>query len=106
MTDKQLMQLAAKLGNNWQIIAISCLDLEYQDVVTIKNENEILTMQIFTMLQTWRNKELNNATPSNLHEKLSQADIACDARVILEGFCYQEKNEKEPQEQRQNLQGQ
>lgn len=106
MTDKQLMQLAAKLGKNWQIIAISCLDLEYQDVVTIKNENEILTMQIFTMLQTWRNKELNNATPTNLHEKLSQADIACDARVILEGFCYQEKNDKVPQEQRQNLQGQ
>ncbi|XP_032887061.1 uncharacterized protein LOC116979588 isoform X2 [Amblyraja radiata] len=98
ITDKQLMQLAEKLGNNWQIFAISCLGLESQDVMTIKNENELLTMQIFIMLQTWRNKELNNATPSNLHEKLSQANIASDARIVLEGFCYQEKNDEGPQE--------
>ncbi|XP_078266190.1 NACHT, LRR and PYD domains-containing protein 1a allele 5 isoform X2 [Rhinoraja longicauda] len=106
ISDKQLMLLAEKLGSNWQIFAISCLDLKYQDVVKIKNENEILTMQTFTMLQTWKNKESNNATPSNLYTKLLQAEIACDARIILEGFCNQEKNDEEPQEQRQNLQGQ
>ncbi|XP_062900969.1 NACHT, LRR and PYD domains-containing protein 1b allele 2 isoform X1 [Mobula hypostoma] len=87
MTDKQLMQLAEKLGSNWQVIAIRYLDLEYQDISKIREEHENPTMQKFSMLQIWKNKELNNATPSNLHNKLFDADISYEARNVLEDFC-------------------
>ncbi|XP_051874295.1 uncharacterized protein si:dkeyp-97b10.3 isoform X3 [Pristis pectinata] len=103
MTDKQLMQLAEKLGINWEVIAIRYLDLQHQDTVKIKNENELLTMQIFSMLQMWKNKALNNATPSNLYNKLLDADITCDARNVLEGFCNQGENYEGPNEKRQIL---
>ncbi|XP_048398784.1 uncharacterized protein si:dkeyp-97b10.3 isoform X2 [Stegostoma tigrinum] len=87
ITEKQLMQFAEKLGSNWQIFAISCLDLQSQDIDKIKDQNAPPTMQIFYMLQKWKNKESDNATPSNLREKLIGANIDPDARNLLEGFC-------------------
>uniref|UniRef100_UPI00398F5464 uncharacterized protein isoform X2 n=1 Tax=Pristiophorus japonicus TaxID=55135 RepID=UPI00398F5464 len=93
ITDKQLMRFAQKLGNNWKVFAISCLDLQYQDIQNTKDENE--TIQIFNMLQKWKNKELDNATPSNLRDKLRDADIEYEAWNILEGFCNQVKMHEE-----------
>ncbi|XP_067897550.1 uncharacterized protein si:dkeyp-97b10.3 isoform X2 [Heterodontus francisci] len=89
ITDKQLMQFAEKLGSNWKVIAISCLDLQSQDINEIKDKNESLTMQKFQMLEKWKNKELDNATPSNLRKKLMDANIEYEAWNILEGFCNQ-----------------
>ncbi|XP_078419889.1 uncharacterized protein LOC144693761 isoform X1 [Cetorhinus maximus] len=89
ITEKQLMQFAAKLGSNWQVFAISCLDLQSQDIEKIKDKNADPTIQIFQMLQTWKTKELNNATPSNLWKKLIDANIEPEARILLEGFCNQ-----------------
>ncbi|XP_043558018.1 uncharacterized protein si:dkeyp-97b10.3 isoform X1 [Chiloscyllium plagiosum] len=89
ITEKQLMQFAEKLGSNWQVFAISCLDLQSQDIDKIKDQNASPTMQIFYMLQKWKNNESGNATPSNLRKKLIDANIEPEARILLEGFCNQ-----------------
>ncbi|XP_038672174.1 uncharacterized protein si:dkeyp-97b10.3 isoform X2 [Scyliorhinus canicula] len=90
ITEQQLMKFAEKVGSNWQIFAISCLDLQSQDIEKIKEEKEPPTVQIFKMLQTWKNKEMDNATPSNLQRKLTDASIEPEARILLEGFCNQQ----------------
>ncbi|XP_072330580.1 uncharacterized protein [Scyliorhinus torazame] len=90
ITEQQLMKFAEKVGSNWQIFAISCLDLQSQDIEKIKGEKEPPTVQIFKMLQTWKNKEMDNATPSNLQRKLTDANIEPEARILLAGFCNQQ----------------
>ncbi|XP_078058679.1 uncharacterized protein LOC144483974 [Mustelus asterias] len=89
ITEKQLMKFAEKVGSNWQVFAISCLDLQSQDIEKIKEQKEPPTVQIFKMLQVWKNKEVDNATPSNLRGKLTDANIEPEARILLEGFCNQ-----------------
>ncbi|XP_067851483.1 NACHT, LRR and PYD domains-containing protein 1 isoform X2 [Heptranchias perlo] len=96
ITEKQLMQFAEKLGNNWQVFAISCLDLQSQDIEKIKDKDELPTIQKFNMLQKWKNKEQDNATPFNLRNKLTDANIEYEAWTILEGFCNQMKMHEEP----------
>ncbi|XP_007886685.2 uncharacterized protein si:dkeyp-97b10.3 isoform X3 [Callorhinchus milii] len=86
LTEKQLMQLAQKMDKNWPVFAISCLDLQSQDIDQIKKEDEIVTIQIFNMLKKWKNLELDNATPSNLLFKLRNANISPEVAAILEDF--------------------
>ncbi|KAJ3590286.1 hypothetical protein NHX12_008239 [Muraenolepis orangiensis] len=85
LSDKQLLRVAEKLGQEWEQVAIH-LDLCLEDLDTIKAERQTnVSMQKLKMLVLWKNRRpRGEATAQHLLSSLEDLkDLLCDARQIL-----------------------
>ncbi|XP_015262718.1 PREDICTED: uncharacterized protein LOC107107021 [Gekko japonicus] len=67
LTDKQLMILAKKMGKDWKVIGIQCLNLSIEDIEQIEAKEEDINMYKCKMLRKWRDSEKNNGTAKHLY---------------------------------------
>ncbi|XP_029473236.1 caspase recruitment domain-containing protein 8 [Rhinatrema bivittatum] len=87
ITDQQLMDLAKKLGKDWQVLGVSYLRINMDDIDQIKEKNEDITVQKFKMLALWREKEQKKATVRSLYDCLKErSDVGYELLQILEGY--------------------
>ncbi|XP_030071530.1 uncharacterized protein LOC115478369 [Microcaecilia unicolor] len=90
ITDQQLMDFAKKLGKEWQMLGVSYLGINMNEIEQIKEKNEELTVQKFKMLALWREKEQKNGTIRNLYHCLKdREDVRYELLQTLEGFSNQ-----------------
>ncbi|NXC91372.1 CRADD protein, partial [Cercotrichas coryphoeus] len=76
LTDKDLMQIAQKLGKEWQEVGILHLGLERSRLEQIQEENPgNPVLWNFEMLREWRRRERQEATVSRLRSCLEQARL-------------------------------
>ncbi|NXQ61533.1 CRADD protein, partial [Anthoscopus minutus] len=76
LTEKELMQVAQRLGRNWKEVGILHLGLEQCRLEQIQEENPSNPiLWSFEMLQEWRRRERQEATVSQLLSCFEHAQI-------------------------------
>lgn len=74
LSDKQLLQLAKRLGKEWKQVAIY-LDLDSKDLDTIQAAEKDVTMQKLQMLVKWKGRQLpGKATAFYLWQSVKELD--------------------------------
>lgn len=74
MSDKQLLQVAKRMGKEWRQVAIY-LDLNSQELEDIQAAEKDVTMQKLKMLLMWRNRQRQReATAAHLWESIKELD--------------------------------
>ena len=86
LTDKQLLQVAERLGQEWEQVAIY-LDLSITDLDNIKAEKQsTVAMQKMRMLELWKRRRPGKATAKNLLSSLEDLkDLPVEAHQLLTG---------------------
>lgn len=86
ITEKQLLQVAKRLGREWKQVAIY-LDLTSRDLEDIQATEKDVTMQKLKMLVEWKNrKQPGEATALNLCKSLEDLeDLPNEVYQILKG---------------------
>ncbi|XP_007888749.1 uncharacterized protein LOC103176795 [Callorhinchus milii] len=79
ITEKQLMELAGKLGSDWRQLGIQYLGMSFADTQNFESQEKTQTDIIFKMLYIWRCREKEKATVWNLIKILREADVDVDA---------------------------
>ncbi|CAL8362827.1 unnamed protein product [Merluccius merluccius] len=84
LTDKQLLQVAETLGQEWEQVAIY-LDLSITDLDDIKAERQsTVAMQKLKMLGLWRRRRLGKATAKDLLSSLGDLkDLPVETHQLL-----------------------
>ncbi|XP_056906699.1 uncharacterized protein si:dkeyp-97b10.3 isoform X1 [Takifugu flavidus] len=87
MTDKQLLQLAKRLGKEWKQVAIY-LDLDSKDLDTIQAAEKDVTMQKLQMLVKWKGRQPpGKATAFYLWQSVRELDdLPNEVHQTLEDF--------------------
>lgn len=79
------MTLARKMGKNWKVIGIGCLNLSSEDIEQISGaKEEDASMYRFMMLRKWRDSEQNNGTAQSLFQCLNE-EVSHDVLETLKG---------------------
>ncbi|NXS62052.1 ANK3 protein, partial [Brachypteracias leptosomus] len=87
LTEKQLLQVAQKLGREWQEVGIRCLGLERSRLEQIQeDEPHNVVMQSFQMLREWLRREREGATAPRLRALLAPACLDPDLFDLLQSF--------------------
>ncbi|XP_062453329.1 uncharacterized protein LOC134152186 [Rhea pennata] len=87
LTEKDLMQVAQKMGREWQEMGIQCLGLEKSRLDQIREDNpNNVVMQIFEMLREWRRREKQHATAPRLHACLAGANVDPEVLAFLQSI--------------------
>ncbi|XP_074714113.1 uncharacterized protein LOC141938972 isoform X1 [Strix uralensis] len=87
LTEKELMQLAQKLGKEWQEVGIACLGLEKSRLDQIREDNpRSAVMQSFEMLLEWQRREQHEATAPRLCACLAPARLDPQILDVLQSF--------------------
>ncbi|NXJ58644.1 CRADD protein, partial [Spizaetus tyrannus] len=87
LTEKDLIQIAQKLGKEWQEVGIGCLGLERSRLDQIREDNpRNVVMQSFEMLREWRRREKQEATALRLHTCLAPASLDPEVLDLLQSF--------------------
>ncbi|NXS50944.1 CRADD protein, partial [Balaeniceps rex] len=87
LTERELMQVAQKLGKEWQETAIGCLELARSRLDQIREDNPgNVVMQSFEMLREWRRREKREATARRLHACLTNANVDPELLDLLRRF--------------------
>ncbi|XP_037230599.1 uncharacterized protein LOC119141995 [Falco rusticolus] len=87
LTEKDLIQIAQKLGREWQEVGIGCLGLERSLLDQIQEDNpRSAVMQSFHMLREWRRREKQEATAPRLHACLAHASLDPEVLDLLQSF--------------------
>ncbi|CAL1570581.1 unnamed protein product [Knipowitschia caucasica] len=74
MTERQLLQVAKRLGKEWKQVAIY-LDLSSRDLDDIQTVEKDVTMQKLKMLVEWKSRRvMGQATPSDLLNSIKELD--------------------------------
>lgn len=86
MTDKQLLQLAKRIGKEWKQVAIY-LDLDSKDLDTIQAAEKDVTMQKLQMLVKWKGRQPpGKATAFYLWQSVRELDdLPNEVHQTLEG---------------------
>lgn len=85
MSEKQLLQLAKRLGKEWKQVAIY-LDLNSRDLDDIQAAEKDVTMQKLKMLVEWKSRRMSGeATPYHLLKSVEELDdLPNEVRQILQ----------------------
>lgn len=76
LTERDLMQVAQRLGKNWQEVGIMCLELEQSRLEQIQEENPSNPiMWNFEMLREWWRRKRHEATAFRLRSCLERARV-------------------------------
>ncbi|XP_027487821.1 uncharacterized protein LOC113940875 [Corapipo altera] len=82
LTERDLMQIAQKLGREWQRVGILCLELEQSRLEQIQQENPgDPVLWSFQMLREWRRRQRHEATASRLRSQLEPVPL--DPGILL-----------------------
>ncbi|KAM9733015.1 uncharacterized protein ACNS7B_015267 isoform 1-T1 [Menidia menidia] len=74
MSEKQLLQVAKKLGHEWKQVAI-CLDLNFKELEDIQAAEKDVTMQKLKMLVSWKSRRPpGEATAYHLKKSVEELD--------------------------------
>ncbi|KAK5868734.1 hypothetical protein PBY51_009724 [Eleginops maclovinus] len=87
MSEKQLLQVAKRLGKEWKQVAIY-LDLNYKDLDDIQAAEKDMTMQKLKMLLEWKSRRRpGEATADHLLKSLVELDdLPNDVHQTLKGM--------------------
>ncbi|NXG98134.1 CRADD protein, partial [Loxia leucoptera] len=81
LTEQDLMEVAQRLGKEWQEVGIKHLGLERSRLEQIQEENpNNSVMRVFEMLLEWQRRERHDATPSRLLACLERARV--DPKIL------------------------
>ncbi|XP_048362506.1 caspase recruitment domain-containing protein 8 isoform X2 [Sphaerodactylus townsendi] len=94
LTDKQLMILATKMGKDWKVIGIQCLNLTIEDIEQIEAKEEDINMYKCKMLRKWRDSEQNKGTAQHLYGCLN-GSASHEVIEILKGFLERTQDHEE-----------
>lgn len=84
VTEKQLMQVATKMGRSWKQFGRMALEISTIKLEQIVEDNpHNLVEQVFAMLRVWKMRERANATAKHLHDLLSEGDWALPSESIV-----------------------
>lgn len=87
LTERQLMQIAQRLGKEWQEVGIACLGLDSSRLDQIREEQpRSAVLQSFAMLLDWQRREKAAATAARLRALLAPARLAPDVFDLLQSF--------------------
>ncbi|XP_069735124.1 ankyrin-3-like [Phaenicophaeus curvirostris] len=87
LSEKELMQVAQKLGREWQEVGIVCLGLERNRLDQIREDNpRSVVLQSFEMLREWRRRHKDEATASRLWACLAPASLDPELLDLLQSF--------------------
>lgn len=87
LTEKDLIQIAQKLGKEWQEVGIGYLGLERSRLDQIREDNpRNVVMQSFEMLREWRRREKQEATAPRLYACLAPASLDPEVLDLLQSF--------------------
>ncbi|NXF42382.1 CRADD protein, partial [Nyctibius bracteatus] len=87
LSEKELLQVAQRLGREWQEVGIGCLGLERSRLEQIREDNPgHAVMQSFEMLREWRRREGAHATAPRLHARLAPACLDPEVLQLLQSF--------------------
>ncbi|NWH69176.1 CRADD protein, partial [Geococcyx californianus] len=87
LTEKELMQLAQKLGKEWQEVGIVCLGLERSRLEQIREDNpRSAVLQSFEMLREWRRRQKDAGTARRLRACLAPANVDPELLDLLQSF--------------------
>ncbi|XP_053907648.1 uncharacterized protein LOC128849501 [Cuculus canorus] len=87
LTEKELMQIAQKLGKEWQEVGIICLGLERNRLDQIREDNpRHVVLQSFEMLREWRRRQKDDATAPRLRACLAAASLDPELLDLLQSF--------------------
>ncbi|NXP56777.1 CRADD protein, partial [Heliornis fulica] len=87
LTEKDLIQIAQKLGKEWQEVGIGCLGMERSRLDQIQEDNpRNVIMQSFEMLREWRRREKEEATAPRLRACLAPASLDPEVLDLLQSF--------------------
>ncbi|NXE99711.1 CRADD protein, partial [Menura novaehollandiae] len=87
LMEKDLMQIAQRLGREWQEVGILCLGLERSRLEQIQEENPSNPiLWNFEMLREWRRREKHEATASRLQSCLEPARLDPGILDLLQSF--------------------
>ncbi|XP_064494989.1 uncharacterized protein LOC135404247 [Pseudopipra pipra] len=82
LTERDLMQIAQKLGREWRQVGILCLGLEQSRLEQIEQENPgDPVLWNFQMLREWRRRERHEATAARLRSRLEPVPL--DPGILL-----------------------
>ncbi|NWH74080.1 CRADD protein, partial [Piaya cayana] len=87
LSEKELMQVAQRLGREWQEVGIACLGLERNRLDQIREDNpRSMVLQSFEMLREWRRRHGDEATASRLRACLAPASLDPELLDLLQSF--------------------
>lgn len=87
LTEQDLMQIAQKLGKEWQEVGIACLGLGSSRLDQIREEHpRSAVLQSFAMLLDWQRREKAAATAPRLRACLAPASLAPEVFDLLQSF--------------------
>ncbi|XP_068777201.1 ankyrin-3-like isoform X3 [Struthio camelus] len=87
LLERELMQVAQKMGREWQEVGIQCLGLERSRLDQIREDNpNSAVMQIFEMLREWRRREKQHATAQHLYACLARANMDPEVLSYLQSI--------------------
>ncbi|OPJ67300.1 hypothetical protein AV530_011049 [Patagioenas fasciata monilis] len=87
LTERDLMQVAQKLGREWQEVGIACLGLGSSRLDQIREEQpRSAVLQSFAMLLDWQRREKAAATAPRLRALLAPASLAPEVFDLLQSF--------------------
>ncbi|NXE58105.1 CRADD protein, partial [Casuarius casuarius] len=87
LKERDLLQVAQKLGREWQEVGIQCLGLERSRLEQIREDNpNNVVMQIFEMLREWLRREKQHATAPRLHACLAGANVDPEVLAFLQSI--------------------
>lgn len=87
LTEKDLVQIARKLGKEWQEVGIVCLGLERSRLDQIREDHpHSVVLQSFEMLLDWQRREKQNATAPRLRACLAAASVDPSVFDLLQSF--------------------
>ncbi|NXL12774.1 CRADD protein, partial [Mesembrinibis cayennensis] len=87
LTENELIQIAKKLGKEWQEVGIGCLGLERSRLDQIREDNpQNVVMQSFEMLREWQQRQRQEATAPRLHACLAHARVDPAVLDLLQSF--------------------
>ncbi|XP_064354836.1 uncharacterized protein LOC112996849 [Dromaius novaehollandiae] len=87
LKERDLLQVAQKLGREWQEVGIQCLGLERSRLEQIREDNpNNVVMQIFEMLREWLRREKRHATAPHLHACLAGANVDPEVLAFLQSI--------------------
>ncbi|XP_065510439.1 tumor necrosis factor receptor type 1-associated DEATH domain protein-like [Caloenas nicobarica] len=87
LTEKDLMQIAQKLGKEWQEVGIVCLGLERSRLDQIREDYpRSVVLQSFEMLLEWQRREKQEATAPRLRACLDPASLDHKVFDLLRSF--------------------
>uniref|UniRef100_A0A3B4FFQ4 Si:dkeyp-97b10.3 n=1 Tax=Pundamilia nyererei TaxID=303518 RepID=A0A3B4FFQ4_9CICH len=89
MSEKQLLQVAKRLGKEWKQVAIF-LDVTSKELDNIQTAETDVTMQKLKMLLMWKNRNSGEATARNLLESVKELDdLPNEVHQTLQGTTLQ-----------------